>query len=78
MPLTSDEEMMDYDDDADTLKATAVPEDDGDTEYEDISHAAEESSQPPDEEDDPVKVVKVKDVPVKVVKIKVGAVQAQY
>ena len=69
---------MDYEDDADTLKAAAVPDDDGDTEYEDVSHAAEESSQPPDEEEDPDNVVKAKDVPVKVVKIKVGAVQAQY
>ncbi|KAL8830805.1 MAG: hypothetical protein Q9191_001235 [Dirinaria sp. TL-2023a] len=70
MPLTSDEEMIDYEDDPDSLKPTMVQDDDGDTEYEDISHAAEESSQPPDEEEDPDKILKVKDVPVKVVKIK--------
>ena len=64
---------MDYEDDPDTLKPAVVPDDDGDTEYEDVSHAAEESSQPPDEEEGPVKLVKVKDVPVKMVKIKVGA-----
>lgn len=35
-----------------------VPDDDGDTEYEDASHAAEESTR--EEEEVPVKVVKIK------------------